>query len=244
MDWKFVWIVCLLPLLYAAPVPNEGMMGEFGDLFGNPQMANHVPRLGRRSLSPFRGRPNAFRFFGGIGDTSSSERGRNLAGFFGPLFNRYGNFRYYGGRPGEELARGLLRDKRMEEEYSEMMLPDNVKPDKDMTPVKVEEQPSKEAENDDLYWKNILGDATITAVLDKMAEIGETREMIEEFNNYEKFGVGNPLPKYLAGFNHGFPAMSPKVKVESSYPSSGHKEAILNKYKSYLPFPRRRKRTG
>merc|ERR1740116_444992 len=68
-------------------------------------MANHVPRLGRRSLSPFNSKQrNGFRFFGGVGDGGASgepARNRNLAGFFGPLFNRYENFRYYGGRPGE-----------------------------------------------------------------------------------------------------------------------------------------------
>merc|ERR1711971_1134479 len=55
-------------------------------------MANHVPRLGRRSLSPFNSKQrNGFRFFGGVGDGGASgepARNRNLAGFFGPLFNR------------------------------------------------------------------------------------------------------------------------------------------------------------
>jgi len=76
-----------------------------------------------------------------------------------------------------------------------------------------------------------------------MAEIGETREMIEAFNKYEKYGFGNPLPKYLARINHHplAPAMSPKVKVESSYPKTN--EGILSQYRSYLPFPRRRRRS-
>ena len=90
------------------------MMGEIEDLYGNANMANHVPRLGRRSMNPFRSKHrNGFRFFSGITDKSRGatvDRHRSkLAGFFGPLFNRYQNFRYYGGRPGETLARGLLR---------------------------------------------------------------------------------------------------------------------------------------
>merc|ERR1712127_1089387 len=37
-------------------------------------MANHVPRLGRRSLSPFNSKQrNGFRFFGGVGDGGASE---------------------------------------------------------------------------------------------------------------------------------------------------------------------------
>merc|ERR1711971_1446851 len=36
-------------------------------------MANHVPRLGRRSLSPFNSKQrNGFRFFGGVGDGGAS----------------------------------------------------------------------------------------------------------------------------------------------------------------------------
>merc|ERR1719483_672784 len=46
-------------------------------------MANHVPRLGRRSLSPFNSKQrNGFRFFGGVGDGGASgepARNRNLA---------------------------------------------------------------------------------------------------------------------------------------------------------------------
>ena len=41
-----------------------------------------------------------FRFFGATGDNANN---RNMAGYFGPLFR---NFRFYGGRPGEELTRG------------------------------------------------------------------------------------------------------------------------------------------
>lgn len=249
MDWKLLVWILIFSLAKAEPKPSEGMFGEMGDLYGDAQMANHVPRLGRRSLSPFRGQNHkGFRFFGGLGD-NAGERHSNLAGFFGPLFSRYENFRYYGGRPGAELARGLLRDKRTEElitEYPELIVPDNVKLDKDTAVA--DESDKMTSPEDEEYWKNILGEATINVVLEKMAQIGETREMIDEFNNYKQFGVGNPLPKYLARFNHQFPAaaLSPKVKVESSYPSQpGHQEAgILNKYKSYLPFPRRRKRLG
>lgn len=226
-----------------------------GDLFGTSElMANHVPRLGRRtmmnniprigrrSMSPFRSSQQGFRFFGGTGaGDRGTDRGK-LAGFFGPLY-RYDNFRYYGGRPGEELARGLLRDKRMEEEYSELMLPntDNVvKMPLDKAKA-AEKESSNMSSQDQDYWKNVLSEATINTVLQKMAQIGETREMIEAFNKYEKYGVGNPLPKYLARFNHQpLPAMSPKVKVESSYPKPN--EGLLGKYRgSYLPFPRRRR---
>jgi len=254
MDWRFVWIFSLILTSMSEAAPGEDSM--LGDLFGTSQMmANHVPRLGRRSLSPFRSK--GFRFFGG-GDRggSVSDRGK-LAGFFGPLY-RYDNFRYYGGRPGEELARGLLRDKRMEEEYSDMMLPnvaaDNVggvetaldkatsvsaKLAKAALPAGSEKESSNISREDQDYWKNVLSEATINTVLQKMAEIGETREMIEAFNKYEKYGVGNPLPKYLAR-HQPLPAMSPKVKVESSYPKTN--EGILSKYRSYLPFPRRRRR--
>lgn len=261
MDWRFVWIFSLILTSMSEAAPGEDSM--LGDLFGTSQMmANHVPRLGRRSLSPFRSK--GFRFFGsGGGDRGGSgvsDRGGKLAGFFGPLY-RYDNFRFYGGRPGEELARGLLRDKRMEEEYSDMMLPnvaaDNVgggggvetaldkatsvstKLAKAALPAGSEKESSNISREDQDYWKNVLSEATINTVLQKMAEIGETREMIEDFNKYEKYGVGNPLPKYLAR-HQPLPAMSPKVKVESSYPKTN--EGILSKYRSYLPFPRRRRR--
>merc|ERR1719350_785184 len=105
-------------------------------------MANHVPRLGRRSLSPFNSKQrNGFRFFGGVGDGGASgepARNRNLAGFFGPLFNRYENFRYYGGRPGEELARGLLRDKK-QDEYP-LSLQSDEKKDKESIPPSAESE--------------------------------------------------------------------------------------------------------
>merc|ERR1712203_351894 len=167
-------------------------------------MANHVPRLGRRSLSPFNSKQrNGFRFFGGVGDGGASgepARNRNLAGFFGPLFNRYENFRYYGGRPSTET------------------------------------KASKPEASDQDYWQNVIGEATINSVLEKMAEIGETREIIEDFNNYNAYGVGNPLPKYLARWNH--PVATPKVKVPQT-------STNLNKYKGYYPksiaFPRRKK---
>jgi len=259
MDWTFVWILSLL-IFYggasnAAPAPRPGednMLGEYGDLFGTGLMANHVPRLGRRSLSPFNSKQrNGFRFFGGIGDGGGSgelHRNRNLAGFFGPLFNRYENFRYYGGRPGEELARGLLRDKRQQEEYSDLFSLQadkaDVGKDASVTAGPAEAATKTKANKPDIdqdYWKNVIGEATINNVLEKMAEIGETREMIEDFNQYKAFGVGNPLPKYLARWNH--PVNSPKASVpKTSYPNKDP----LNKYKSYYPqssvaFPRRKK---
>jgi len=215
-----------------------------GDLFGNGVPANHVPRLGRRSLSPFRSSQTGFRFYGG--QTGTGDRAK-LAGFFGPLFDRYENFRYYGGRPGEELARGLLRNKRMDEEYSDLMqLPknsDNVKMPVDTAASnaaigKADKEGNINAgEDQDEYWQNVLSEATINTVLQKMAEIGETREMIEAFNKYEKYGVGNPLPRYLASVHHPIP---PQVKVKSTYPKTN--EGILSKYRSYLPFPRRKKK--
>jgi len=259
MDWTFgifsyftVWILSLIFIgggsAVPAPQPGEDMLGEFGDLFGNAQMANHVPRLGRRSLSPFDSKHrNGFRFFGGIGDGGGSgerHRSRNLAGFFGPLYNRYDNFRYYGGRPGEELARGLLRNKR-QDEYSDLMSlqPDNsVKVDKDV-PSETANTKASKPDIDQDYWKNVIGEATINSVLEKMAEIGETREIIEDFNKYEAFGVGNPLPRYLARWAPA-PAKSPKVNPNNNHPEVG----ILNKYKNFYPknsslaFPRRRKK--
>ena len=60
--------------------------------------------------------------------------------------------------------------------------------------------------------------------------------MIEEFNKLEKYGVGNPLPRYLARYNHPAPAMSQKVKVESSYPTA--KDGMLSKLHNFIPFPR------
>jgi len=262
MDWTFgifsyftVWILSLT-VFYgsssnAAPAPRPGednMLGEYGDLFGTGLMANHVPRLGRRSLSPFNSKQrNGFRFFGAPGDGGGSGElnpNRNLAGFFGPLFNRYENFRYYGGRPGEELARGLLRDKRQQEEYSDGLSLQADKADigKDI-PAQAPAAKTKASKPDidQDYWQNVIGEATINSVLEKMAEIGETREVIEDFNRYKAFGVGNPLPKYLARWNH--PVNTPKVSVpQTSYPNKD----VLNKYKSYYPqssvaFPRRKK---
>ena len=77
---------------------------------------------------------------------------------------------------------------------------------------------------------------TIANCVKFQAEIGETREMIEEFNKLEKYGVGNPLPRYLARYNHPAPAMSQKVKVESSYPTA--KDGMLSKLHNFIPFPR------
>merc|ERR1712158_50517 len=239
MDWTFVWILSLIFIgggsAVPVPKPGEDMLGDF---FGNAQMANHVPRLGRRSLSPFDSKHrNGFRFFGGVGDGGASgdpARNRNLAGFFGPLFNRYENFRYYGGRPGEELARGLLRDKK-QDEYP-LSLQSDEKRDKESIPPSAETKASKPEASDQDYWQNVIGEATINSVLEKMAEIGETREIIEDFNNYNAYGVGNPLPKYLARWNH--PVATPKVKVPQT-------STNLNKYKGYYPksiaFPRRKK---
>ena len=89
--------------------------GEMGDLYGGAQMANHVPRLGRRSRNPYLKdhNRNAFRFFGETGDRtgSSAAQHRNLAGLFsGPLFR---NFRFHGGSSSDDLTRGLLRNKRI-----------------------------------------------------------------------------------------------------------------------------------
>merc|ERR1711963_1320580 len=240
MDWRFVWIFALTVLTVIAAQPLG--MGEMGDLYGGQTMgANHVPRLGRRSLSPLF-KNNGFRFFG-------RAPSRNRAGFLGPLFSdRYENFRYYGGRPGEELARGLLRDKRQQEEYSDLLSLQADKADvgkeASVTAVPAEASTKTKANKPDIdqdYWKNVIGEATINNVLEKMAQIGETREMIEDFNQYKAFGVGNPLPKYLARWNH--PVNSPKASVpKTSYPNKDP----LNKYKSYYPqssvaFPRRKK---
>jgi len=222
MDWTFVWIVSLL-IFYggssnAAPAPKPGednMLGDYGDLFG----LNHVPRLGRRSLRPYSG--------GGS---------HSFAGLYGPLFNRYENFRYYGGRPGEELARGLLRDKRPKDEY-----PDKADIDK-IIPADATKPKTGKPDIDMDYWKNVIGEATINSVLEKMEEIGETREIIEDFNQYKAYGVGNPLPKYLARWSHPV-NVAPKISVpQAPYQN----KAMLNKYKSYFPksslaFPRRKK---
>ena len=86
-----------------------------GDLYGGAQMANHVPRLGRRSRNPYLKdhNRNAFRFFGETGDRtgSSAAQHRNLAGLFsGPLFR---NFRFHGGSSSDDLMRGLIRSKRI-----------------------------------------------------------------------------------------------------------------------------------
>jgi len=245
MDWTFgifsyftVWILSLL-LFYggssnAAPAPKPGednMLGDYGDLYGTGRMANHVPRLGRRSLRPFSG-----------GERYGGDR--NLAGLYGPLFNRYENFRYYGGRPGEELARGLLRDKRQQEEYSELLSLQADKADIGKSlPADATKTKTSEPDIDQDFWKNVIGEATINSVLEKMEEIGETREIIEDFNQYKAFGVGNPVPKYLAHWGH--PVNSPpKVSApQTPYPNA---KAMLNKYKSYFPkgsidFPRRKK---
>lgn len=229
MDWKFVWsFASLLLFLYtveAAPRPGEGLFGdEMGDLFGDAQMANHVPRLGRRSMNPFLKdqNRNGFRFFGATGDKDAS-RPRNVAGYFGPLFR---NFRFYGGSPGEDLTRGLLREKRLEE-YSKAAEGDNVK----------EDPKTGDFAKDDEFWRQSLAEATLNSVLEKMTQIGETKEMIEELENYDKYGSpGSPLPRFLARYNHQLPAMSPKVKVESSYPNQG----IVYKFSQFRPFPRRK----
>jgi len=94
----------------------------------------------------------------------------------------------------------------------------------------------KEDLSDDEYLKKYLLEATMKSVLDKMAQIGETKEMIEKLENFEKYGAGtpgSPLPRFLARYNHPLPAMSPKVKTESSYPGSGM--YLYNKFSQYRP---------
>ena len=133
-------------------------MGEMGDLYGDLQGANHIPRLGRRSLSPLF-KNDGFRFYGGRGGGA-----RNRAGFLGPLFSdRYQNFRFYGGRPGEELARGLLREKK-----KDLQQPSNVKIMPGALDNNNSEKETKVEQEDQEYWKNILGEATINTVLEKM----------------------------------------------------------------------------
>jgi len=94
----------------------------------------------------------------------------------------------------------------------------------------------KEDLSDDEYLKKYLLEATMKSVLDKMAQIGETKEMIEELENFENYGAGtpgSPLPRFLARYNHPLPAMSPKVKTESSFPASGM--YLYNKFSQYRP---------
>lgn len=243
MDWTFVWIFAALSILIlnitnniqivdAVPQPGEGLFGggELGDLYGGAQMANHVPRLGRRSRNPYLNHNrNAFRFFGETGDrtgSSAAVQHRNLAGLFsGPLFR---NFRFHGGTSSDDLMRGLLRDKRIE--------PENPKENFESAKEEVTEDLS-----DDEYLKKYLLEATMKSVLDKMAQIGETKDMIEKLENFEKYGAGtpgSPLPRFLARYNHPLPAMSPKVKTESSFPASGM--YLYNKFSQYRPsFPRK-----
>jgi len=238
MDWTFVWIFAALSILIlnitnniqivdAVPQPGEGLFGggEMGDLYGGAQMANHVPRLGRRSRNPYLNHNrNAFRFFGETGDrtgSSAAVQHRNLAGLFsGPLFR---NFRFHGGSSSDDLMRGLLRDKRIE--------PENPKENFESA-----EDEATEDLSDDEYLKKYLLEATMKSVLDKMAQIGETKEMIEELENFENYGAGtpgSPLPRFLARYNHPLPAMSPKVKTESSFPASGM--YLYNKFSQYRP---------
>ena len=84
-------------------------------------------------------------------------------------------FRYYGGRPGEELARGLLRDKRQQEEYSDLLSLQadkaDVEKDASVTAVPAEAATKTKANKPDIdqdYWKNVIGEATINNVLEKM----------------------------------------------------------------------------
>jgi hypothetical protein len=110
------------------PAPGEGGGGR--DWLSRSELANLIPRLGRRSVNPYgRTRNSAgFRFFGG-GTGSNKPQKSSLAGLFGPIFGGNSAFRFEGGRP-EELTRGLLREKRPLEEYSPLTLPqDNVKMD-------------------------------------------------------------------------------------------------------------------
>ena len=155
----------------ARPDEMFGLGGEFGSLFGHAQMANHVPRLGRRSMNPYLAKNrNGFRFFGG----ANTERrpASSSAGFYGPLFGK--NFRFYGGRPGDELARGLLRDKRINE-YADFMLPSDSsildQAGNEALPDPIPEMDMKAddpLDDDPDYWKNVLGEATMNSVLQKM----------------------------------------------------------------------------
>ena len=80
-------------------------------------------------------------------------------------------FRYYGGRPGEELARGLLRDKRQQEEYSDglSLQADKADAGKDIpTEAAAAKTKASKPDIDQDYWQNVIGEATINSVLEKM----------------------------------------------------------------------------
>ena len=94
-----------------------------------------------------------------------------MAGYFGPLFR---NFRFYGGRPGEELTRGLLREKRLDE-YSDMSKADSDKKEDHL--------------EDDELWKKRLEEATMNSVLAKMvSEMQSCEQIFCLLLKYRKYG--------------------------------------------------------
>ena len=111
-------------------------------------------------------------------------------------------FRYYGGRPGEELARGLLRDKRQQEEYSDLLSLQadkaDVGKDASVTAVPAEAATKTKANKPDIdqdYWKNVIGEATINNVLEKMVSCFDRK--LESMHTAPRYS-------YQLSLSHGY----------------------------------------
>lgn len=147
-----------------SPVGGEGMVPEF--------MAglNSVPRMGRRSMSPFMRSA-----LGGGGSTNTNgggfrflnSRPRRRSGPYNPFGGGFPAFRFVGG-PG--LYQGALRSKREEE-----MVPDNVgnglrSSKRVLPPVHVGSSmfPSVRQQQNQ-YWQTLLNEAARESLLQRLS---------------------------------------------------------------------------
>lgn len=219
MDGNIVWL-WLSILLVGCPnlegfniQDNEG--SARADWLSQSELANSVPRIGRRSFTP-KLRQNGFRFYGGespYGISSSSKYGYgdNLSdlpaskwqGLWGSMFGSLGNdagFRFDSDDVDSEgQFSGKFRDKRDKEV------------EKRDPVAEVPSSPGPNAFNqllsDDNYWNDFLNGARKT-VYDKLASMNKEQE-----NEVEEAvaDVAEPDPDPV-------PASSPVARFFSRYP--------------------------
>jgi len=185
-----------------SPVGGEGMVPEF--------MAglNSVPRMGRRSMSPFMRSA-----LGGGGSSSTNNGGfrflnsrpRRRPGPYNPFGGGFPAFRFVGG-PG--LYQGGLRSKREEE-----VVPDNVgnglqSSKRVLPPVHVGTSmfPSVRQQQNQ-YWQTLLNEAARESLLQRLSGLKDTNgENSSDGNNQNTNAMNvddysrSPLARFLSKY--------------------------------------------
>lgn len=216
-SWFWIMNILIIAMVFSpwciqvvtlSPIPSEGM---FPDFMMNAQLANSVPRMGRRSLSPFmRAATNV------NGGSTTSEGGfrvlngrpRRRIGPYNPFGGGLSGFRFAAG-PG--LYQGALRNKRMPEivstgassldtsssgstngnldnlmRQSKRVLPP-VHVGASMFPTVRHQQ--------NMYWENLLSEAARESLLQRLA--GAKDAELEKISSQENGdGSADSIPQY------------------------------------------------